>query len=99
MKGNVNVRCIESREGYIGVSLEMTARRVSLIIGVLAFLLVGFYFYQGRAEERASCLLLLSVPGSPPPPEKAMGIIRVLIGEYPACTRYASTAYYRMVKE
>lgn len=77
-------------------------KRIPLLAWVLVALLVGvgFYRYQLRAEERASCMFLITVPVPEPLSLKnATNAVRILVKEYPACTRYAATAIYRMVKE
>ncbi len=73
--------------------------RVLVVIGVLLLLAVGFYHYQLRAEERASCMFLISVPEPRGRSIKdATRVVRLLVKEYPACSRYAASAVYRMVR-
>ena len=77
-------------------------KRILLPVWVLVVLLVGagIYHYQLRAEERASCMFLISVPVPKPLSMKdATTTVRLLVKEYPACSRYAASAVYRMVKE
>ena len=94
MQGSTKGRCNESRNGYMKVSSDM--KRV--LLGVLLILALGVYYYQYRAEERTSCLLLMSGPYRISPKE-AREVIGLFVDKYPACTRYAAAAYSRMIQQ
>lgn len=85
---------------------EKHGRRTKMTIVItVAILLVGagVYYFRSMAEQRASCMLLFSIPFAriATADVKNLSVAALLYAqaqEVPGCTRYVATAYERIVE-
>lgn len=79
---------------------QMKLTTIGAIVTAILLAGVGAYQYQSRAEERTSCMLLLSLPGYGPATPRDIVARRLdrQVQKFPVCTRYVATAYERIVE-